>query len=71
MVEINSSRVSGYVGDVGADKGRMLIAALAGLSRLPAQDAATLAQDNGFALGANSRWARAIGAAAQRAKRAR
>ena len=69
VVEINSSRVSGYVGDVGADKGRMLIAALAGLSRLPAQDAATLAQDNGFALSANSRWARAIGAAAQRGEK--
>lgn len=68
-VEINSSRVSGYVGDVGADKGRMLIAALAGLSRLSASDAATLAQDNGFAMSANSRWARAIGAAAQRGEK--
>ncbi|MEC3948950.1 hypothetical protein [Sphingobium sp. HWE2-09] len=69
VVEISSSRVSDYVGDVGADKGRMLIAALAGLSRLSAGDAASLAQDNGFALDANSRWARAIGAAAQRGEK--
>ena len=69
MVEISSSRVSDYVGDVGADKGRMLIAALAGLSRLSTGDAASLAQDNGFALDANSRWARAIGAAAQRGEK--
>ncbi|MCI4588802.1 hypothetical protein MOK15_01590 [Sphingobium sp. BYY-5] len=70
VVDISSSRVSGYVGDAGADKGRLLIAALAGLSRLSAEDAASLAQDNGFALAANSRWARAIGAAAQRGEKA-
>jgi hypothetical protein len=69
VVEINSSRVSGYVGDVGAEKGRMLIAALAGLSRLSDDDATTLAKDNGFGLDANSRWARAIGAAAQRGEK--
>ncbi|MDE0947133.1 MAG: hypothetical protein OSA39_09885, partial [Sphingobium sp.] len=51
-------------------KGRMLIAALAGLARLSADDAASLAQDNGVALAANSRWARAIGAAAQRGEKA-
>ena len=69
VVDIDAGRVSGYVGDVGAEKGRMLIAALAGLSRLSAQDAASLAQDNGFTLGAGSRWARAIGAAAQRGEK--
>ncbi|WP_420142987.1 hypothetical protein [Sphingobium sp.] len=69
VVEINASRVTGYVGDAGADRGRMLIAALAGLSRLSTQEAATLAQDNGFALTANSRWARAIGAAAARGEK--
>jgi hypothetical protein len=69
VVEINSSRVSGYVGDVGAEKGRMLIAALAGLSRLSGDDATSLAKDNGFGLDANSRWARAIGAAAQRGEK--
>lgn len=66
VVEINASRVSTYIGDAGGGKGRMLIAALAGLSRLPSSDAASLAQDNGFALTAGSRWARAIDGAAQR-----
>ena len=70
VVEINSSRVSTYVSDAGVEKGRMLIAALAGLSRLSPQDAASLAQDNGVALAANSRWARAIGTAAQRGEKA-
>lgn len=70
VVDVDSSRVSGFVSDVGADKGRMLIAALAGLSRLPASEAASLAQDNGFTLAANSRWARVIGEAAQRGEKA-
>ncbi len=70
VVDINSSRVSGYVGEAGADKGRMLIAGLAGLSRLSPQDATALAQDNGVSLAADSRWARAIGGAAQRGEKA-
>lgn len=70
VVEISSGRASSYVGDAGVDKGRMLIAALAGLARLSPGDAATLAQDNGFTLAANSRWARAIGGAAQRGEKA-
>lgn len=70
VVDIGSSRVSSYIEDAGAAKGRMLIAALAGLSRLSAGDAQTLAQDNGVPLAANSRWARAIGAAAQRGEKA-
>lgn len=70
VVDISSYRVSDYVGHAGAEKGRMLIAALAGLARLPVQDATTLAQDNGFTLAANSRWARTIGAAAQRGEKA-
>jgi hypothetical protein len=69
VVEINEGRVSTYVGEAGPEKGRMLIAALAGLARLSADDAATLAQDNGVNLSANSRWARAIGAAAQRGEK--
>lgn len=69
VVEINASRVSTYVGDAGAEKGRMLIAALGGLSRLSAEDATSLARDNGFALDASSRWARAIGAAAERGEK--
>ena len=47
----------------------MLIAALAGLARLSANDMASLARDNGVNLAANSRWARAIGAAAQRGEK--
>ncbi|RJG55537.1 hypothetical protein D0Z70_09060 [Sphingobium terrigena] len=69
VVDINEGRVSTYVGEAGPEKGRMLIAALAGLARLSADDAASLAQDNGVNLAANSRWARAIGAAAQRGEK--
>jgi hypothetical protein len=66
VVEISTSRVSSYAGEAGELKARMLVAGLAGLARLSADDAARAAQDNGFTLAANSRWARAIGAAAQR-----
>lgn len=69
VVDINEGRVSTYVGEAGPEKGRMLIAALAGLARLSADDAASLAQDNGVNLAANSRWARAIGAAAQQGEK--
>ncbi|MBV2146845.1 hypothetical protein KRZ98_00880 [Sphingobium sp. AS12] len=69
VVDINEGRVSTYVGEAGPEKGRMLIAALAGLARLSADDAASLAQDNGVNLAASSRWARAIGAAAQRGEK--
>lgn len=69
VVDINEGRVSTYVGEAGPEKGRMLIAALVGLARLSADDAASLAQDNGVNLSANSRWARAIGAAAQRGEK--
>ena len=70
VVDIGSGRVSSYVEEAGADKGRMLIGALAGLSRLSPQEAASLAQDAGFTLNADSRWARASGAAAQRGEKA-
>ena len=70
VVDISSSRVSSYIDVMGADKGRALIAALAGLSRLSPQEAGSLAQDNGLSLAAGSRWARAIGAAAQRGEKA-
>ncbi len=69
-VEITDSRVSGFVEDAGAEKGRMLIAALAGLARVDAGKAAALAQDNGFQLAPASRWARAIGQAAARGEKA-
>ncbi|MDX3901215.1 MAG: hypothetical protein QHC40_12015 [Sphingobium sp.] len=66
VVDVDTGRVSGFVDAAGAERGRMLIAGLAGLARLSGDDAAQAAQDNGFSLAANSRWARAIGAAAQR-----
>jgi len=68
--EISEGRVSSFVQDAGAERGRMLIAALAGLSRLNQRDSASLAQNNGFTLVANSRWARAIGQAAARGEKA-
>lgn len=70
VVDISEGRVSSFVQDAGSAKGQMLIAALAGLARLNPQDSASLAQDNGLNLGANSRWARAIAQAAARGERA-
>ena len=70
VVEIGEGRVSAFAQEAGGAKGQMLIAALAGLARLNPQDSASLAQDNGLNLAANSRWARAIGQAAQRGERA-
>lgn len=70
VVDAGSGRISSYVEEAGADKGRMLIAALAGLSRISAEDAATMARDNGFALSSNGRWARAISGAASRGEKA-
>ncbi len=69
VVDMSSGRISSYVEEAGAEKGRMLIAALAGLSRLSASNAASLAQDNGFAIAPNSRWARTIAAAAERGEK--
>ncbi|NIJ16117.1 hypothetical protein [Sphingobium vermicomposti] len=69
-VEISDSRVSGFFEDAGAVKGRLLIAALAGLARVDAGKAAALAQDNGFQLAPASRWARAIAQAAARGEKA-
>ncbi|WP_176591472.1 hypothetical protein [Sphingobium sp. EM0848] len=66
VVDISSGRVSSFAKGADARKTQMLIAALAGLSRLNAKDGASLAQDNGFNLGMTSRWSRAIDAAAGR-----
>lgn len=70
VVDVGSGRISSYVEEAGAEKGHMLIAALAGLSRISAEDAATMARDNGFALSANGQWARAISGAAGRGEKA-
>ena len=70
VVEIGSGRVSSFAKAADPRKTQMLIAALAGLSWLNAQDGASLAQDNGFNLGITSRWSRAIDAAAGRGEKA-
>lgn len=46
-------------------KSAFLVAGLAGLGRLDADDAATIASDNGFDLSRRTRWISAIGRAAQ------
>ncbi|HKY79869.1 MAG TPA: hypothetical protein VJM09_00170 [Sphingobium sp.] len=69
-VDISEGRVSTFVEQAGVPKGQMLIAALAGLARLNAQDGASLARDNGLNLAANSKWARAIAQAAGRGEKA-
>jgi len=70
VVEINASRVSSFAKEADPRKAQMLIAALTGLSRIGGQEGASLAQDNGFNLGAASQWSRAIDAAAGRGEKA-
>ncbi|ANI77089.1 MULTISPECIES: hypothetical protein [Sphingobium] len=70
VVDISEGRVSSFTEEAGGRRGQMLIAGLAGLARLNAQAVASLAQDNGLNLAANSRWARAIGQAASRGEKA-
>ncbi|RVT40160.1 hypothetical protein [Sphingobium algorifonticola] len=69
VVDLSRNRVSAYIDASDGMKGQMLLAGLAGLNRLPAGEAASLAGDAGLSLAANTRWARAIGAAAQRGER--
>lgn len=68
-VDMTSNRVSSYVEAAGSRKGRMLVAGLAGLNRLSAADAGQAAQNAGVSLAATTRWARAIGGAAQRGEK--
>jgi hypothetical protein len=70
VVDLRTGRVSSYVSEAGPVKGQMLVAALAGLSRLNAADSASAAEEAGLSLAPRSRWARAIGAAAQRREKA-
>ena len=70
VVDISEGRISSFADEAGAEKGQMLIAALAGLARINAQASASLAQDKGLNLAANSRWARAIHQAAARGEKA-
>jgi hypothetical protein len=70
VVDISESRIASFVEGSGGRKGQMLIAGLAGLARVNSQASASLAQNNGLNLTANSRWARAIGQAAVRGEKA-
>ena len=65
-VDISGNRVSSYIQAASPEKGRMLLAGLAGLNRLSAADASSLATDAGLTFTPRGRWARAIGSAAQR-----
>ncbi|MET0249210.1 MAG: hypothetical protein ABW164_05725 [Sphingobium sp.] len=70
VVDAGSGRVSAFVEEAEPRKGQMLIAALAGLSRLSAGDAAALGRDNGLSLVPTSAWAHAIAGAAAREEQA-
>lgn len=67
-VSVNRDRVSDYAQANGL-RGQMLVASLAGLSRLNSADANKIAADVGFALGQRSRWSDAIDAAARRGEK--
>lgn len=64
VVDVTPSRVQGYIA-ADAAGGRMLLAGLAGLGRLSADQAGPLAEDAGVTLAPRSRWAQAIDRAAR------
>jgi hypothetical protein len=70
VVDLSADRVDDYVSaqddEAGQRKGRFLIAALAGLGRLSAADAQSLAQAHEVPIAAQNSWTRAIDAAARR-----
>jgi hypothetical protein len=68
VVSITASRTSDFVSSNRA-KGRMLVAGLAGLRRLPWDDATQIAQDAGYSLALRSTWTNAIDGAAQRGEK--
>ena len=66
---ISRTNIDAFVKADASDKkiaSQMLVAALSGLGRLNAEDAATLSSDLGVGLSVRSRWARALAAAAAR-----
>ncbi|MET0369804.1 MAG: hypothetical protein ABW039_00350 [Sphingobium sp.] len=69
VVEISSDRITAYADASDPTRGAMLVAALAGLARLPGADTGPLAQQFGIVLTPDSRWSRAIAAAAERRER--
>lgn len=72
VVALNYSRIDGYgarLGAGGVERMRMLVAALAGLGRIPDDDAGRLAGRYGLSLDRETRWTRAIDRAAARGER--
>lgn len=66
-VETDSGRIGSFLGaddSAGRRRSQLLIAALAGLERIPAQDASQLAGSAGFRIGRDDPWTRAIDRAA-------
>jgi hypothetical protein len=64
VVDLRRSRVAAFADDAEPHKGRMLIAALAGIGRLSAKDQQQLAEDYQLALDGQNRWTRALDRAA-------
>ena len=67
-VPVDATRVRSYADSLDGDhaaKGRLLLAALAGLGRLPTADVEALAADYRVAVGREDNWTRAIDAAAR------
>lgn len=64
VVDLRRSRVAAFADGAGAHKGRLLIAALAGLGRLSANDQQRLAEEYQLPLAAQNRWTRALDRAA-------
>lgn len=68
VVDISSISANRFVGDHG-QRGKLFIAALAGLGRLPLSEAAGIAADQNISFIRNSRWSRAIDEAARRGEK--
>jgi hypothetical protein len=66
VVDISTDKITAFADAGDPHRGAMLVAALAGLSRLPGSDPQAQAQARGFSLQTNSQWSRAIAAAATR-----
>jgi hypothetical protein len=64
--DLSAGRVERYLADAGDGermRARLVLAGLAGLGRLPAAEAGRIAAQNGFSVGEENRWSRALAAA--------
>ena len=60
-IEITAGRIESFAGaDAGSHRGKMLLAALAGLGRIDPEAASTMAGDMGVRLDAQNRWTRML-----------